>query len=688
MSVISLNPAQSKAVEHQEGPLLLLAGAGTGKTHTLCARVSQLISSGTPAHEILLLTFTRKAAHEMSTRIGDLLFDASQNIHSGTFHAIAFMDLRACGKLNSLLGMLDESAASSYLRKQLKQVKFAPLQSLSPRNILQLFSLCNNTRQSTSKVLSQFFPEVATHLQLINDLREIYQKYKDDMKVMDYDDILLLWLQALEEGASTPSINCRYILVDEYQDTSQLQVDILKALCRNHRNIMAVGDDCQSIYSFRGALPAQLKNFPLDFPGAQTIALEDNYRSTNNILTHSNQLMESARDVLPKKLISATQSQGTEPEHIYSQSKFQTPKIILDKILKLRSQGTPLAEQAILYRSSVHALMLEAHLVREGTPYIKYGSRKLTEAAHLKDFLALLIFVFHDTLHPMAVQRSLEILPGLGAKTLEKILSHLHQGNHLLDFKFPAKSEFAVKQLLDLRQNNSSITKASIDEVFQFYSPFLNQRFDDAFKRQRDIHALTQNLLEAPSLDDFFTDIALSYGEQAQEPEGDALVLSTIHSAKGKEWDAVYILDVNEGSIPLSSASDIEEERRLLYVAMTRARKKLHLLINSFPGAPQASRFIGNKSAHTRNKPSFKNFNEKQFSSFRQIQAPSNAPHEPQIDSPENPHTEAEFDSSENDDPYSEPEAEYTPYTTKKSPTTSIATSDDDELTYVSLDDW
>ena len=611
----------------------------------------------------------------MIDRISDILFDQSKNIQAGTFHAIAFNDLRASGRLSSLLGMLDDSAASSYIRKQLKIAKFSPLQNLGPRSVLQFFSLCNNTRQSTSQVAQQFFPEIATQIHLLDDIRQIYIQYKKDMQVMDYDDILLLWLETLSQKIDTPSTNCEYILVDEYQDTSQLQIDILRALCRDHDNIMAVGDDCQSIYSFRGALPAQLKQFPLDFPGSQTITLEDNYRSTDNILQMSNQLMASSTAVLPKTLKSAAQAQGAKPRLIYTQSKFQAPDLIINGILEAKQKGTPLSQQAILYRSSVHALMIEAQLVRQGIPYIKYGSRKLTEAAHLKDFLALLIFIFHKTIHPLAVQRSLELLPGLGAKTLEKVLTHLHEGKHLLDFKFPAKAEDAVIALMNLRLDHKEISPKSIQAVLQFYLPFLNARFDDSLKRQRDINILTQNLLNSPSLDDFFTDIALSYGEQAEEPEGDALILSTIHSAKGKEWDSVYVLDVNEGSLPLSSSRDIEEERRLLYVAMTRARKNLQLMVNNNPTQPKASRFLNFKTSQTSQKPGFPNdLKIDQFARRSQDTQQIPEPFAP------DDHEETEVDDFE--------ENSYTAYYGGNSPTTSIATSDDDELTYVSMDDW
>ena len=657
---------------------MLIAGAGTGKTHTLCSRVSRLIQSGVEPSKILLLTFTRKAANEMIDRIGDILFDQSKNIQAGTFHAIAFNDLRASGRLNSLLGMLDDSAANSYIRKQLKIAKFSPLQNLGSRSVLQFFSLCNNTRKSTSQVAQEFFPEVATQIDLLNEMRQIYIQYKKDMQVMDYDDILLLWLETLSKKINTPSTNCEYILVDEYQDTSQLQIDILRALCRNHDNIMAVGDDCQSIYSFRGALPAQLKQFPLDFPGAQTITLEDNYRSTDNILQMSNQLMASSTAVLPKTLKSAVKAQGDEPRIIYTQSKFQAPDLIIDSIFKSKQKGTPLNQQAILYRSSVHALMIEAQLVRQGIPYIKYGSRKLTEAAHLKDFLALLIFVFHKTIHPLAVQRSLELLPGLGAKTVEKVLIHLHNDRHLLDFKFSAKAEDAVIALMNLRLDHKEINSKSIQAVLQFYTPFLNARFDDNLKRQRDINILTQNLLNAPSLDDFFTDIALSYGEQAEEPEGDALILSTIHSAKGKEWDSVYVIDVNEGSIPMSSSRDIEEERRLLYVAMTRARKNLQLIVNNNPSQPKASRFLNFKTSQTKSADDFpKKLKLDQFTRRPQDHRQNSSISEP--DDTIEPEAENDDDFEENT---------YSPYYGGNSPTTSIATSDDDELTYVSMDDW
>jgi DNA helicase II / ATP-dependent DNA helicase PcrA len=585
---MDLNQQQEKAAQHKKGPILLLAGAGTGKTHTLCCRVAKLIKSGVAAEKILMLTFTRKAADEMKQRI-DRIIDQNCSVMAGTFHSIAFHDLKALGILNNLSGIFDDASQAKFIRKELKKKSFEAISSYSPREFMRFFSLCTNTMESEAKIISSHFPVWQIHGELISKLKASYFKYKRKLKAYDYDDILCNWSEALSGSKLSPAQGCEYILVDEYQDTSKLQIDILKKLCKQHNNIMAVGDDCQSIYSFRGALPEQISQFTLDFPGAKSLSLEENYRSTKQVLDFANTSMIKAHGVIQKKLRSAFDSQGQEPELFFSSYFKSSEKEICKDIFLQRSMGVRLDQQAVLYRSTLHCLRLEMELTRQGIPYRKFGSKKITDKSHIKKFAALLSFVFSEEIHQLALSQCLEIIPGLGPKTVEKILLEIQDGKALKEIKVPAKSSESLQELMSYRK--MAINKNNLEDLIEFSTPLIFNAKEDNHKKLKDIFTITEELRKAQNWDDFYTDIILNM-EVEQNIDDELLTLSTIHSAKGKEWQNVHILAVNEGAIPLQNSQNIEEERRLLYVAITRAKNRLRLYIENSKELREPSRFL------------------------------------------------------------------------------------------------
>ena len=587
---MDLNPQQEKAVQHKTGPLLLLAGAGTGKTHTLCCRVAKLIQSGVPPHKILMLTFTRKAAEEMKQRI-DRLMDQDCPVLAGTFHSIAFNDLKNLGVLNNLSGIFDDASQAKFIRKELKKKCFEAISSYSPREFMRFFSLCTNTMEEEIKIIAAHFPSWLSHSELIHKLKANYCQHKNKLKAYDYDDILCTWSKALERPSLSLAQQCEYILVDEYQDTSKLQIDILKKLCKQHDNIMAVGDDCQSIYSFRGALPEQISQFSLDFTGAQSLTLEENYRSTQQILDFANKSMLQAKGVIQKKLRSGLDSQGQAPDILFSSYHKTSEKEICKDVYLKRSQGIKFDQQAILYRSTLHCLRLEMELTRQGIPYKKFGSKKITDKSHIKKFAAVLSFVFSSEVHQLALNQCLEIMPGLGPKTVEKILLEISKGKQLKDIKLPTKSHDAVHELLSFQK--MAINKNNLEELIEFTTPLIFNLKEDNRKKLKDIFTISEELRKAQNWDDFYTDIILNM-EVEHTDHDELLTLSTIHSAKGKEWQSVHILAVNEGAIPLQSSQNIEEERRLLYVAITRAKKQLKLYVENSKELRESSRFLEN----------------------------------------------------------------------------------------------
>jgi DNA helicase II / ATP-dependent DNA helicase PcrA len=600
-----LNESQAKVAQHRQGPLLVLAGAGTGKTRTLTHRFANLVSEGIKPERILLLTFTRKAAAEMNERATKLLENLQQSADlshvGGTFHATAFRWLKTLKLTNSAFNIVDDRDCKRLVKMDLSDSDRQQLEaaSISIRDLLQLNSLCVNLQEEPTTVIARFFPQALGYSEWLSEKVITLKTRKAQAGVLDYDDILQEWLNALRSPSGKFIRQAYdYVMVDEYQDTSRVQVEILKELVKGHQNIMAVGDDCQSIYSFRGALSIQMRDFINDFNDAEIVKLEDNYRSTQPILDACNNVISESNDVYPKDLQSANDKIGLAPVLIEGRDQQAIAAQLMDKVYNNLHQGITLDQQAILFRSSMHAMALEKLLVQERVPYKKFGGIKMTEAAHVRDYISLISCCF--TQNSAAWLRVLLLIPGIGEKTAEKIV------NSLLDspnksIKVPVKAKEIFQSLRELTNEEWSDEPTSefLQECIHWYQEVAYTAYDDASSRLRDIQNLNGHLIEAVSLSDFAADLLLDQVNPDEDEFEAALTLSTIHSAKGKEWDCVYILNVADGALPVRrSSTDLEEERRLLYVAMTRAREQLHLFWPTYSGyqsdkANQLSPFLG-----------------------------------------------------------------------------------------------
>jgi len=579
-----LNEAQVEVTQHQNGALLVIAGAGTGKTRTLIHRYVNLIESGVSPEKILLLTFTRKAAHEMQERAESLLqnFGLRTNIDQigGTFHSVAFRWLRKLGLMASGFSIVDDKDLKKLINIDLpKEDKTILTQmSISVANVLQIRSLMINLQVSQDEVISRFFPAALSCSSIITDILAKLAKRKETGELFDYDDILQKWLEALKPDSGDIIRNAYdYVMVDEYQDTSKVQVEILKELVSKHQNIMAVGDDCQSIYSFRGALADQMMEFTKDFENSSIVKLEHNYRSSQAILDMCNDVIAESQEVYPKELQSANDIIGPDPKLVSAPNENQVAYRILEAVLDNLNAGIPLNQQAILFRSTVQVQTLERMLVKERIPYKKYGGIKITEAAHLKDFMSIISCCFCK--NTTAWLRTLEMIPGIGAKKAEQILNQRDADTVILE-RFPEMAQERLSSLFELTDSNPSDKP---DEKFiyaciKWYKTYLFDHYDNANSRFYELENLCGELLNTESLNDFAAEILLDKVDIEEDEYESNLILSTIHSAKGKEWDCVYIVNVADGAIPLKRSSvDFEEERRLLYVAMTRAKERLYL---------------------------------------------------------------------------------------------------------------
>jgi DNA helicase-2/ATP-dependent DNA helicase PcrA len=591
----ALNEAQRAAVAHSEGPLLVIAGAGSGKTRTLTHRVARLVAEGVHPATILLLTFTRKASQEMLQRAARLLDQRCERVSGGTFHSFANMKLRQHGAQISLspdFAILDRTDAEALIAMIRKESDRAPRQRLLPRKgtLADIFSRAANTVQSVEEVVFADHPHLSDQVDAIVSLSEQYIQRKREHHFLDYDD-LLVWfqrlLQDLPEVRRRISASYRYIMVDEYQDTNRIQADILIHLTDANRNIMVVGDDSQSIYAFRGANFRNIIDFPKLFSGARIIGLEENYRSTQPILNLTNIVIERAREKYSKHLFTRT-SGGCLPELVETEDENTQSVFVVEQIQDLMSRGARLEQIAVLFRAGFHSFDLEIELSRRGIPFIKVGGFKFTESAHIKDVLAHLR-VIANPYDRISWYRVLQLVEKVGPRSAQRIYEAI------------AAAEAGVSGLLGLKLKNTGIDRLkqlyrSIDvkampivdiggAVIHYYLPILKCLFDDHPKRAKDLEQLLGILERYRRLEHFLTDMALeppniSAEETLYTAESpDRLVLSTIHSAKGLEWQSVFVIWALDGRFPslyaLASEEDMEEELRLMYVAATRARETL-----------------------------------------------------------------------------------------------------------------
>jgi DNA helicase-2/ATP-dependent DNA helicase PcrA len=595
----ALNPQQLAAVTAGEGPALVIAGAGSGKTRTLVYRVAYLIDSGVDPSNILLLTFTRKSAQEMLERAGELIGAGTQRVCGGTFHSVANILLRRYGRSIGVepgFTILDRGDAEDLIGLCRTQLGFNEKAKRFPRKgtIMELFSKSENTLTSLEDVLLEEFSHFSDHLEDLAKLHRAYQAAKRQKQLLDYDDLLVMLRRVLEtDGAARTAISrqYRYILVDEYQDTNRLQADVIRRLAATHDNVMVVGDDSQSIYAFRGATFRNIMEFPDLFPGATVYKLEENYRSTQPILNLANSIIEEAAEKYSKRLFTR-KLDGPLPVLAEAAGENAQSRFIAQKILELREEGVPLNEVAVLFRSSFHSFDLEIELSRAGLPFIKRGGVKFIETAHVKDVLAH-VRVAANPLDLVSWHRALMLVEGVGPKKAQDLLSLIAKADRPFDVlrAGAGRSARALATLADtldgLTGNGHRSPAESIAHVYDYYLPILKDQYDDYPKRMRDLdhlHTIAGNYAE---LDEFLADLALEPPDgsvvdvEATERDDERLVLSTIHSAKGLEWDAVFVIWVVDGRFPSAYSfltdEELEEERRLFYVAVTRARRHLFL---------------------------------------------------------------------------------------------------------------
>ncbi len=598
-----LNREQAAAAAHADGPLLIIAGAGTGKTRTLVHRVAHLIGRGVRPDRILLLTFTRRAAHEMLSRAERLVGTASARVHGGTFHATGHRLLRQFGPAAAIardFSVLDEGDAEDLLRLARAALGIAPRERRFPKKetLRYLYSRHVNTDIPVQRILEEEFPRFA---EFADDVVRIYADYTDrkaSRNLVDYDDLLLFWLMMLDTSpALADQIAGMYdhLLVDEYQDTNLLQARILRAMCRTHQNITVVGDDAQSIYSFRGANFRNILDFPKQFPGAAVVTLEQNYRSTQPVLDVTNTLISRARERFTKNLWTS-RTAGERPWLVNARDEQQQTRFVVDRILELNEDGTPLREMAVLFRAGYMSADLEIELTNRKIPFEKWGGLKFLEAAHVKDVLAFLR-VLENPRDEVSWYRLLMLMPGIGDTTARSIIASMADRawdpDAFSHFIPPTRALEAYRALGELlRELRAAPADHGVGEdiaiVRRMYDKILVERYDRAEPRLADLDQLTTIASGYPGRAAFLAALALeppqstrdiATGASGREEDDDALILSTAHSAKGKEWDAVFLIWAADGWFPSSraigDAEQLEEERRLMYVALTRARKHL-----------------------------------------------------------------------------------------------------------------
>lgn len=602
-----LNAEQGAAATYGEGPLLVIAGAGTGKTRTLVYRVAHLIEQGVAPERILLLTFTRRAAHEMLSRAERLVGSASARVQGGTFHATGHRLLRQFGPAAGLakdFSIMDQGDAEDLMQLARANLGFGKHEKRFPKKetLHYIYSRHLNIEAPVEAILENEYPQF---VEFARDVVRIYAEYtsrKGERNLVDYDDLLLFWALMLEQSeALAGQIAGLYdhILVDEYQDTNLLQARILRGMCRGHRNITVVGDDAQSVYSFRGASFRNILDFPTKhFTGAQVVTLEQNYRSVQPILDATNTLISRALERFTKNLWTVRQG-GEMPWLVTARDEQLQTRFVVDRILELHEEGTPLKEIAVLVRAGYMSADLEIELTNRKIPFDKWGGLKFLEAAHVKDVLAFLR-VLENPRDEVSWYRILMLLPGIGDVTARAMMDSMTERawdpDAFSQFTPPPRARDAHKGLSDLlrrlrrsrrsaENEGDSNVGEDIDEIRGLYDAVLSERYDRAEPRLADLDQLRVIAAGYPSRSAFLAALALEPPSNTQDLAGstdaddDALVISTVHSAKGKEWDAVFVIWAVDGWFPSSRSindeNELEEERRLMYVAMTRARNHL-----------------------------------------------------------------------------------------------------------------
>lgn len=593
-----LNAQQYEAVTTTEGPQLVIAGAGSGKTRTLVYRVAFLVENGVSPSSILLLTFTRKSSHEMMHRASMVLDKRCMSVSGGTFHSFANQILRRYANLVSYdnnFAVVDRADAEDAINLIRADMNLNTRERDFPKKgtILNIISKSINTLSSYEDVIIEEYPEYECEAEVIEEVANRYFDYKQKNNIMDYDDLLTKLLELLknhEHVRKHLSDTYKYIMVDEYQDTNGIQSQISCLLASGHGNIMVVGDDAQSIYSFRGANFRNIMDFPKIFKDCVITRLEQNYRSTQNILNLTNKIIANAKEKFTKTLFSDIKG-GDKPYYVTPFDTYEQARFIAEEIESLHNSGKKLSKIAVLFRSSFHTNELELEIKSRHIPYEKFGGIKFTETAHIKDLISILRIIFNH-LDFISWVRILKWFEGIGDKTAINIASEITERGKgldgLIDKKFISKKygkniEELHSLLSDLKSSETDPIK-QIERIVEYYKPHFEELYDDSWRRVIDIDSLVELANKYDKLEPFLTDVTLDPPQTAVKNEADdedKLILSTIHSSKGLEWDTVFIIGLNNGYLPSSRSMDtveaIEEERRLFYVAATRAETQLYI---------------------------------------------------------------------------------------------------------------
>ncbi|MFA7676549.1 MAG: ATP-dependent helicase [Candidatus Omnitrophota bacterium] len=592
-----LNPDQLKVVKDADGPSLVLAGAGSGKTRVLIYRLAWLLEKGIPANNILLVTFTNRAANEMIHRAETLLKSSLSHLWSGTFHHIGNIILRKEAKAigySANFTIIDKEDAKDLLEDCFEDLNLYKREKLFPKKglIYNIHGLAESSCKRIPETIQVFYPHIEEYIPVIEKITRLYNKKKLLANVMDFSDLLSNWLKIMQidEISRKYSEIFNYILVDEYQDTNKLQFEILKKLSSCHNNILVVGDDAQSIYSFRAADINNILDFPKTFPGTKIFKLQTNYRSQKPILDMANEIIQHNLNQFPKQL-RPIKIGGNTPCIVETRDVYQQAQFIGQRILELSQEGVSLKEIAVLFRSRFQALELEMELIKRNIPYLIRGGLRFFEQAHIKDVFSYLKILINPK-DELSFKRSVCLHKGIGRSYSYKIWEKFDAG----------KSNFSeIEKILPQRQregfrNFSNLLLAlkkidspeiALKEILKSYADYCHLSFDNADERILDLEELTKMSSQYSSIRSFLLDLG-SFEDFKGETRlkndinEETLVLSTIHQAKGLEWEAVFLIGLSEYDFPhpksLGSQAALEEERRLFYVAITRAKSILYII--------------------------------------------------------------------------------------------------------------
>ena len=588
-----LNERQRQAATAPaDRPLLILAGAGSGKTATLAARVAWLIAEGTVPERILLLTFTRRAARELLTRTRGLLERAGiasrGRVVGGTFHSVAWRLVRLYAEplgLPPRLSVLDAGDGADLLDLVRGELGYAESGKRFPRKgtLADIYSRTVNAQRPLTEILAEQFPWCEPHVDEIGRIFRMYGTRKRESQALDLDDLLLYWraLAAHELAGARLAEMFEHVLVDEYQDVNALQVDIVSALRRERRGLTVVGDDLQAIYGFRAASAEHILSFPMLFADAASATLQENYRSTQPILDVANAVAAQTERRHPKELQSV-RGEGSRPQLVFCGDETEEAAEVAERVLADHERGVALRDQAVLMRTAHHSDLLELELGRRGVPYVKYGGIRYLEAAHVKDFLSLVRLVVNPA-DRVSWFRILQLFDGVGPRVARRIVDAAIAGEWASSPAIPETVRADGAALV------AALAAGEVEPLRNALAPLVRRRYPDADARLHDLGILADAAASAPSLEQFAAELALDPPQSSADFAGppkldeDYLILSTIHSAKGLEWDHVHVIHASDGNLPsdmaLTSREGLDEERRLLYVALTRARRALTVYV-------------------------------------------------------------------------------------------------------------